>query len=1135
MFSFLLGSLIDFLHKQCGHVPITVVWDYAIQIARGMAYLESKRFIHRDLACRNVLLASVDRIKIGDFGLMRALPQEDDCYVMTERKKVPFPWCAPESLKSRQFSHASDTWMFGVTLWEMFTFGEEPWIGLNGSQILRKIDREGERLHRPDACPTDVYAILLQCWARSPTDRPTFEALKDFLTETAPPVMKITHSFSEQGRLSAQRGDTVVVIDGGQDDYWWRGQNQRTFDIGDFPAKIAVDVGGKKANKDISKPFKGSFIHAAHGHPGGDAGRSWGHPSSIEEAQLRRSARAAAEQEAGGPGGSPRTGKLTTRQMKTKSAQPQLETPVAGGVSASKPPVPPTATLVRPSPSSGTISAAFEPAVSQHRKEESLIDLSDGASTYQRTKEPRPDLGNRVQPAIYVNEETPGPLYQQQQVSNNLAHSSGNAHQRGNSILDTPIDVPQQGQEEDEQQQQQQQQEECQEVAEDRTYANFPVNQTVSSAHGGGGGSDLEVHSNPQQDTSFDSLPPGETYHLPPREMEEAEAEAETDARSPDPFDTSAIVIPSERSSTPNETVSADVSRTDNAVPTSQSTLDPNSMIFRLMQSSTSVGAAGATAALNLTDSALPQLTSPLSPPAFNPAEVTLGSNEAIAGLESPAPVRGSANFNATGGGGGGGGGDAFNWLDRTMKKDLHIGNAPSAVPMNSAPAVASGTTAVAAVVATAADKTSARDGVLNSWANNVFQFPSVAPPTTSSQNPSLVAPPPASTRPQSMLYAPTFSCLPPGQGAPAASAVSSVQPLQPEKVRLHNLQQQMQKKQQQQQQLQQQQQQQQQKQLALPAPSQAQPAVTLNKEFIAELEKDLGQREASANLMPPSPAVTTGTVPPSAAPAGSSSPLVPGLLPPPPSNSKALSRRMSNSMSSLTSAGTASTHVGGAVSRAPPPRPAPPAIGAVAAAAAAGAGGPRIGTAATALRVALPDEPIYSNAGAATGVSPRTAHVRPFVGSSYQQQQQQHQGAMGDVGARSANWRPLNTGRTSRSSREDCSPHYQPLREDFSAGWDDGMRLMPSSSPTSPTPPQRPMNHLEVNKIAQVGKMVPGVSASQCRAALEEANWDTSAAIKNLKIDKLFRIGVADRPTCEKTLAAMGWDLERAASMLLE
>lgn len=68
-------------------------------------------------------------MKIGDFGLMRALPDANDCYVMSERRRVPFPWCAPESLRERQFSHASDVWMFAVALWEMYSFGEEPWIG----------------------------------------------------------------------------------------------------------------------------------------------------------------------------------------------------------------------------------------------------------------------------------------------------------------------------------------------------------------------------------------------------------------------------------------------------------------------------------------------------------------------------------------------------------------------------------------------------------------------------------------------------------------------------------------------------------------------------------------------------------------------------------------------------------------------------------------------------------------------------------------------------------------------------------------------------------------------------------------------------------------------------------------------
>lgn len=171
-------SLLDTLREQCKKTPVWEIWNWSVQVATGMEYLEGRRFLHRDLACRNVLLDSQSRIKICDFGLMRALPSQEDCYVMTEHKKVPFPWCAPESLRYRQFSHASDAWMFGVTLWEMFSFGEDPWIGLNGSQILRKIDREGERLSFPEAAPPDIYQLMLQCWDKTPAERPSFAAIK---------------------------------------------------------------------------------------------------------------------------------------------------------------------------------------------------------------------------------------------------------------------------------------------------------------------------------------------------------------------------------------------------------------------------------------------------------------------------------------------------------------------------------------------------------------------------------------------------------------------------------------------------------------------------------------------------------------------------------------------------------------------------------------------------------------------------------------------------------------------------------------------------------------------------------------------------------------------------------------------
>ena len=91
---------------------------------------------------------------------------------------------------------------------------------------MRKIDRENERLHQPEACPNDIYQILLQCWAKVPTDRPTFDGLKDFLMETAPPVVKVIREFGEENRLNIEVGDTVVVIDGLSENHWWRGQNQ---------------------------------------------------------------------------------------------------------------------------------------------------------------------------------------------------------------------------------------------------------------------------------------------------------------------------------------------------------------------------------------------------------------------------------------------------------------------------------------------------------------------------------------------------------------------------------------------------------------------------------------------------------------------------------------------------------------------------------------------------------------------------------------------------------------------------------------------------------------------------------------------------------------------------------------------
>ena len=50
-----------------------------------------------------------------------------------------YPRCAPECITFLKFTSASDVWAFGVTMWEMFSYGFQPWAAHTGQQILEAI------------------------------------------------------------------------------------------------------------------------------------------------------------------------------------------------------------------------------------------------------------------------------------------------------------------------------------------------------------------------------------------------------------------------------------------------------------------------------------------------------------------------------------------------------------------------------------------------------------------------------------------------------------------------------------------------------------------------------------------------------------------------------------------------------------------------------------------------------------------------------------------------------------------------------------------------------------------------------------------------------------------------------------
>ncbi|KAM3929304.1 focal adhesion kinase 1 isoform 17-T17 [Leptodactylus fuscus] len=207
-----LGELRSFLQVRKYNLDLASLILYAYQLSTALAYLESKRFVHRDIAARNVLVSTCDCVKLGDFGLSRYM--EDSTYYKASKGKLPIKWMAPESINFRRFTSASDVWMFGVCMWEILMYGVKPFQGVKNNDVIGRIEN-GERLPMPPNCPPTLYSLMTKCWAYDPSRRPRFTELKAQLS-TILEEEKLQQE--ERMRMESRRQVTVSWDSGGSDE-----------------------------------------------------------------------------------------------------------------------------------------------------------------------------------------------------------------------------------------------------------------------------------------------------------------------------------------------------------------------------------------------------------------------------------------------------------------------------------------------------------------------------------------------------------------------------------------------------------------------------------------------------------------------------------------------------------------------------------------------------------------------------------------------------------------------------------------------------------------------------------------------------------------------------------------------------
>ena len=179
------GNLLSFLRSNKNSLKVSQQFTIAESIARGMVQLERSNIVHCDLTAHSVLIDAHLVCKISSFSNAQCLDSTSGSVTIPQYVELllPLKWCAPEVFLDRKFSTKSDVWSYSVVLYEIFSLGAPPYLGMSNSEV-REFVTKGCVMSKPSSFSSKVYELMCNCFKFAPVDRPAFthiyKTLKSF-------------------------------------------------------------------------------------------------------------------------------------------------------------------------------------------------------------------------------------------------------------------------------------------------------------------------------------------------------------------------------------------------------------------------------------------------------------------------------------------------------------------------------------------------------------------------------------------------------------------------------------------------------------------------------------------------------------------------------------------------------------------------------------------------------------------------------------------------------------------------------------------------------------------------------------------------------------------------------------------